>query len=356
MSTIAQTNLDVIGGVDTHDEVHVAAAVDTAGRLLGWAEFPADQHGYQALLRWLTSHGHLVEVGVEGTGAYGAGLARHLRARGVKLVEVDRPDRKARRFQGKSDPIDAEAAARAALAGRATGTPKTRDGQVEALRALHVARRSAVKQRAATQTQMRALIVTAPDILRQQLRRLPAAELVTTCAALTPDIAQVGDPATATRMALRGLARRHRHLSAEITDLDALIEPLVAAINPDLLSVHGVGPDVAAQLLVTAGDNPDRLTSEAAFSMLCGVAPLPASSGKTRRHRLNRGGDRDANCALYRIAMCRLRWNPRTRAYSDQRTKQGLSKKEIIRCLKRYIAREIFPILTTPHRDLETAA
>lgn len=156
-------------------------------------------------------------------------------------------------------------------------------------------------------------------------------------------------------IALHGLARRHQQLTTEITDLDTLIEPLVAAINPDLLAVNGVGPDVAAQLLVTAGDNPDRLTSEAAFSMLCGVAPLPASSGKTRRHRLNRGGDRDANCALYRIVMCRLRWNPRTRAYADQRTKQGLSKKEIIRCLKRYIAREIFPILTQ-QKDLEAAA
>lgn len=348
MSTIAQAAIDVTGGVDTHDDVHVAAAVDTAGRLLGTAEFPADQHGYQALLRWLASHGRLVEVGVEGTGAYGAGLTRHLRSQGVKVVEVDRPDRKTRRFQGKSDPIDAEAAARAALAARATGTPKTRDGQVEALRALHVARRSAVKQRAVTQTQMRALVVTAPDALRRQLRRLPAAALITTCAALTPNPDHAADPATAAMIALRGLARRHQHLSAEITELDALIEPLVAAINPDLLAVNGIGPDVAAQLLVTAGDNPERLHSEAAFSMLCGVAPLPASSGKTRRHRLNRGGDRDANCALYRIAMCRLRWNPRTRAYSDQRTKQGMSKKEIIRCLKRYIAREIFPILTTP--------
>lgn len=356
MSTIAQKTLDVIGGVDTHDDVHVAAVVDTAGRLLGWAEFPADQRGYQALLRWLTGHGRLAEVGVEGTGAYGAGLTRHLRARGVKVVEVDRPDRKTRRFQGKSDPIDAEAAARAALAGRATGTPKTRDGQVEALRALHVARRSAVKQRAATQTQMRALIVTAPDTLRRQLRRLPAAALITTCETLTPDAAHAGDPATATMIALRGLARRHQHLTVEITELDKLIEPLVAAINPDLLAVHGIGPDTAAQLLVTAGDNPERLHSEAAFSMLCGVAPLPASSGKTRRHRLNRGGDRDANCALYRIAMCRLRWNPRTRAYSDQRTKQGLSKKEIIRCLKRYIAREIFPILTATRNDLQLTA
>jgi transposase len=351
MSTIAQTNLDVIGGVDTHDDTHVAAAVDTAGKLLGWAEFPADAHGYQALLHWLTGHGRLIEVGVEGTGAYGAGLTRYLRTRRVKVVEVDRPDRKTRRFQGKSDPIDAEAAARAALAGRATGTPKTRDGQVEALRALHVARRSAVKQRAATQTQMRALVVTAPDALRRQLRRLPAATLITTCAALTPDPDHAADPATAAMIALRGLARRHQHLSAEITDLDALIEPLAAAINPDLLAVNGVGPDVAAQLLVTAGDNPERLTSEAAFAMLCGVAPLPASSGKTRRHRLNRGGDRDANCALYRIAMCRLRWNPRTRTYSDQRTKQGMSKKEIIRCLKRYIARELYPILTTPTRS-----
>ncbi|MCA1704463.1 MAG: IS110 family transposase [Actinobacteria bacterium] len=345
MSTIAEQVVEVTGGVDTHKDTHTAAAVDAAGRVLGSAQFPATAAGYRRLLAWLRSRGTLVLVGVEGSGAYGAGLARHLHAEGVAMVEIDRPDRKSRRWQGKSDPVDAEAAARAALAAHRTGTPKQRDGQVEALRNLRVARRSAITQRADTQKQMKTLIVTAPDTLRAQLQGLADSPLVEACAVSRPDHCRAGDPAVAATLALRALARRHQQLTTEITELDSLITPLVEAINPRLLDVNGVGPDVAGQLLVTAGDNPQRLRSEAAFAMLCGAAPLPASSGKTNRHRLNRGGDRQANAALYRIALCRLRWDPRTRDYVDRRTKDGMSKKEIMRCLKRYIAREIYTII-----------
>jgi transposase len=355
MATIAHNDVEVTGGVDTHKDTHTAAALDAAGRTLGSAQFPATTAGYAALLAWLTGFGRLMLVGVEGTGAYGAGLARFLREHGVALVEVDRPDRKTRRWQGKSDPVDAQAAARAALAAHATGIPKRRDGRVEALRALRVARRSAIQQRADTQRQMHTLVVTAPEPLRSQLRGLRAAELVAHCAAVAADPAGAEQPLSATTLALRSLARRHQQLTTEITDLDTVIAPLVQLINPQLTALHGIGPDVAGQLLVTAGDNPDRLRSEAAFAMLCGVAPLPASSGRTNRHRLNRGGDRQANCALYRVALCRLRWDPQTRAYAERRTKEGMSKKEIIRCLKRYLAREIYPLLM-PSKDLEVAA
>jgi transposase len=343
--------VEVTAGVDTHKDTHTAAAVDAAGRVLGSAQFPATQAGYARLLAWLRSFGTLVLVGVEGTGVYGAGLARHLAAAGVAMVEVDRPDRKARRWQGKSDPVDAEAAARTALAAHRTGVPKQRDGQVEALRALRVARRSAIAGRADIQRQIKALIVTAPEALRAALRDLPDRQLIATCAAARPDRTRAGDPSTATRLALRSLARRHQQLSTEITELDKLIGPLVAEINPALLALTGVGADVAGQLLLTAGENPDRLRSEAAFAMLCGAAPLPASSGRTHRHRLNRGGDRQANAALYRIVLCRLRWDPRTRAYAERRTREGMSKKEIIRCLKRYIAREVYTALNPPKRS-----
>ncbi len=346
--------IEVAGGVDTHDDTHTAAVIDVIGRVLGTEQFPANRGGYAALLTWMHGFGSLRYVGVEGTGAYGAGLTRWLHAEQITVIEVDRPNRKTRRLQGKSDPIDAIAAAKAALAEDRTGSPKQRDGQVEALRNLRVARRSAVKQRADTQRQMKTLIVTAPDTLRAQLRGLKITQLITICANRRPDRGDAASPATAVTIALRSLARRHQQLTAEITDLDELLEPLVTAINPTLIATNGVGTDVAGQLLVTAGQNSDRLTSEAAFAMLCGAAPLPASSGKTNRHRLNRGGDRQANAALYTVVLSRLRWDPRTREYAERRTKDGLSKKEIIRCLKRYVARELYQLITT-HKPQQAA-
>ncbi|GED88725.1 IS110 family transposase [Streptomyces sp. 6-11-2] len=351
---MAQHRVEVTGGVDTHKDTHTAATIDSAGRVLGSAQFPASALGYRMLLAWLRSFGALAMVGVEGTGAYGAGLARYLREHDVTVVEIDRPDRKTRRWQGKSDPVDAEAAARAALSERRTGTPKFRDGGVEALRALRVARRSAVQQRADAARQIKNLIVTAPEGVRTMLRHLKDKDLLAICAGFRPSLDQAGDPVTATKIALRSLARRHRDLGQEIDELDELIAPLTQEINPALTKLNGVGPDVAGQLLVTAGDNPDRLRSEAAFAMLCGVAPLPASSGRTHRHRLNRGGVRAANAALYRIVLCRLRWDQRTRAYMERRTKEGLSKKEIIRCLKRFVAREIYQALLTPGTTCNT--
>lgn len=343
--------------MDTHGETHHAAVVDEIGRPLGDAEFPATPAGYRALLAWTRGLGSLQRIGVEGTGAYGAGPARELRRAGVVLVEVGRPDRKTRRSRGKSDPVDAYSAARAALAGTADGTPKTRDGLVEAIRTLRVARRGAVKARTQATNQLKCLPITAPADLREQLRGLPTKALVETCARLRPaatgiDLPTRPDPVlAATKAALRRLARRHEQLDAEIAEIaehDADLAALTRAAAPNLLKLLGVGPEVAGQLLATAGDNPDRLRSESAFAHLCGVAPIPASSGRTDRHRLNRGGDRAANNALYTIVMCRLRHDPTTRAYAERRTKQGLSKTEIIRCLKRYVAREVFLQLRTP--------
>jgi len=350
MTTIArdEARIEVAGGVDTHQDTHTAAVIDTTGRPLAHRQFPATSAGYRQLLTWLRGFGTLLFVGVEGTGVYGAGLARHLSGEGVRLVEVDRPDRKARRFTGKSDPLDAQAAARAALAGVRTGVPKDRTGQVEALRNLRVARRSAIEQRSDCMRQIKTLLITAPDPVRARLRALSDARLLSTCAALRPDLRAAADPEQAVKIALRALARRHAALTGEIVDLDAVIAPLVEAINPRLLELNGVGTDVAGQLLVTAGQNTERLRSEAAFAMLCGVAPIPASSGKTHRHRLNRGGDRQANAALYRVVLSRMRWDPRTRAYVARRTTEGLSKKDIIRCLKRLIAREIYYVLRAP--------
>lgn len=346
-----------MGGVDTHADTHHAAVLLMNGARLADAEFPATAAGYIRLLHWLGSFGRVHAVGVEGTGAYGAGLARHLHAAGVRVVEVNRPDRRQRRLAGKSDPLDAYAAAEAVLAGRATATPKLGTGIVEAIRALHLTRAGAIKARTATLNELRALLVTAPSGLREQLRPLATAALIQACARLRPT-PNLADPEQATKHALRSLARRYRALTEEITGLDAQLRPLLHQACPQLDQVHGLGPETAAQLLTTIGDNPDRVISEAGFAALCGVAPIPASSGKTRRHRLSRGGDRQANRALHMITLSRLARCPRTRAYAARRTAEGLSKKDIIRCLKRYIARELYKTLTnlnTATRDLAPA-
>jgi len=343
--TIVETRA-ITGGVDTHADVHVVAALDAIGGLLGVQEFPATPAGYGQLLGWLGGFGTVCLVGIEGTGSYGAGLARHIAAAGVRVVEVDRADRQDRRRQGKSDPLDAVSAARAALSGRARGMPKGRDGQVEAIRALMVAKRTARAQRTQTINQARSLILTGPDDIRTRFTRHGPAELVAELAALRPR------PGSMVRyhtlLSLRELGRRAGFLGGQLGHLDELIVPLVTARAPGLLALHGVGPDTAAMLLVTAGDHPERLRSESAWAHLCAAAPIPASSGKLTRHRLNPGGDRQANHALYRIVITRMSSHPATRAYVDRRSKEGLSKKEIIRCLKRYVARQVYPHLRPP--------
>jgi len=339
--TIVEDARAITGGVDTHADIHVAAALDPIGGLLGVREFPATAAGYAELPGWLRSSGTVALAGVEGTGSYGAGLARYLAAAGVRVVEADRPDRQDRARQGKSDPLDAVSAARAALSGRASGAPRGGDGAVEAIRALMVAKRSARQERTRAVNQARALIMTGPEELRARFARHSPAQLIAAIAALRPRPGDV--PGHATRVALREPVRRARFLDGQLDRLDELIGPLVTARAPGLLALHGVGPDTAAMLLVAAGDNPERLRSESSRAHLCGVAPIPASSGKTAgRHRLNRGGGRQASSALWRIVIVRLRSHPATRAYADRRSKEGLPKTEIIRCLKRYVAREVY--------------
>jgi transposase len=340
--TIVETRA-ITGGVDTHADVHVAAALDPIGGLLGVQEFPVTPAGYAQLLAWLGGFGTVCLVGVEGTGSYGAGLSRHVTAAGIRVVEVDRSDRQDRRRQGKSDPLDAVSAARAAQSGRARGAPKGRDGAVEAIRALMVAKRSARSERTQTINQARSLVFTGPDDLRARFAQHTTAALVAGLASLRPRPGStVG---YATRLALRELGRRAEFLDAQLARLDELIVPLVTAHAPRLLALYGVGPDTAALLLIAAGDHPERLRSEATWAHLCAAAPIPASSGKVTRHRLNPGGDRQANHALWRIVITRMSSHPPTRAYVERRSKEGLSKTEIIRCLKRYVAREVYPCL-----------
>ena len=339
---------NVTGGVDTHADIHVAAAVcSTSHRLLDTAAFDTTPAGYVRLLAWLMSFGLLDAVGIEGTGTYGAGLARFLTAEGVTLVEVDRPDRAARRLHGKSDPVDAEAAARAVLSGRAAGTPKTRDGIIEAIRVLAVVYRSAVKDRTAATNQFHSLVVSAPAEIREDLQQMPLKGRLERARRWRErdgdDIASA-----ATRQALGELARRIQLLGEQADRMEAELEVLTDRAAPALRDIFGVGVHTAARLLVAAGDNPERIRTEAAFAHLCGVSPIRASSGKTNRHRLNRGGDRSANHALWRIAMVRRVQDERTRAYVARRTAEGLSEREITRCLKRYIAREVHRALTRP--------
>jgi len=342
--TIVETRA-ITGGVDTHADMHVAAALDPVGGLLGVQEFPATPAGYARLLNWLGRFGTVCLVGIEGTGSYGAGLSRHVTGAGVRVVEVDRSDRQDRRRQGKSDPLDAVSAARAAQSGRARGAPKGRDGAVEAIRALMVTKRSARSERTQAVNQARALILTGPDDLRARFTRHTPASLVSGLASLRPRPG--GTVGYATQIALRELGRRVQFLDSQLKRLDDLIVPLVTARAPGLLALHGAGPDTAAILLAAAGDHPERLRSEAAWAHLCATAPIPASSGKVTRHRLNPGGDRQANHALWRIVITRMSSHPPTRAYVERRTTEGLSKKEIIRCLKRYTAREVYPHLRT---------
>ncbi len=336
----------VIVGVDTHQNEHVAVAVDGHGVRLAEIQTPATSCGYANLELWSRNLGEIKAFGIEGTGSYGAGVTRFLTCKGYTVMEVNRPDRAIRYRKGKSDPTDAEMAARAVLAGVADGTPKSGEGEVEMIRMLQSAKHSAVKARTQALNQIKALIVTVPSELRENIGGLPTSALLIRCSGFRPG--RMEGPTAAAKYALRSLARRCRHLSEEIQELRKKLDRLTRAIAPVLVDSFGVGPDTAATLLVAAGDNADRLRSEAAFASLCGVNPIPASSGKTNRHRLNRGGHRQANAALYRIVLVRLRYDPRTRAYMRRRTMEGLSKTEVIRCLKRYVAREVFSSLKPP--------
>ena len=329
----------------------MAVLIDVVGRIVATTSVPTTTAGYEQLFEWARGFGRLTRAGIEGTGTYGAALARRMQVHGVQVREVNRPNRSRRRLRGKSDPTDAENAARAILAGEANAVPKAQSGVVEAMRTVSMARRSAVKAKTQAINQLRALLVTAPESIRTALWKAKPEQCVARCAR----VQALGDTPLlkALTSTLRMLARRWLSLSKELHQLDAALEDLTKQAGRRLLMRFGVGPQTAATLLVTAGDNPDRLRSEAALAALCGVSPLEASSGKTTRHRLNRGGDRAANNALWTISMVRMRSEPRTQAYVARRTAEGLSTKEIQRCLKRYIVRELYPLILA---DLAEAA
>jgi transposase len=349
MASIALDRNDVIVGVDTHKHEHVAVAIDGLGGRLGELYMAANAGGCEQLLNWARTFGAVHGFGVEGTGSYGIGLARFLRRHGETVIEVSRPPRAGeRRLDGKSDPIDAENAARQVLAGRATSTPKLADGAVEAIRLTRIARNTAVKAHSQAIITLKATLVTASEELRGALEPLSDYKLMTACGALDND-GDPADPDVAMRHVLRSLARRWLDLHQEIKSHTKRLKALTTATAPTLVESFGIGPDIAGELLVAAGDNTDRIRSEAAFAKLCGACPVPAGSGKTAgRHRLNRGGNRQANAALYRTVIVRMRWHEPTITYVERRTAEGLTKKEIIRCLKRYLAREVYAILPVP--------
>jgi transposase len=352
MDTIAEDETLVTLGVDTHVDVHVAAVLDQLGRTIETATFSAERLGYEELLTWASSHGLVRRAGVEGTGSYGAGLTRFLTAAGVEVLEVTRPAREDRRHAGKNDDVDAIAAARLVLADRASARPKSRDGIVESIRLLRLARQTAVKARTQAAIQIRTIIVSAPDELREELIGLKAKKAAERCSAMRPKPDR--DPLNTTKRVLRSIGRRFKTLDAEVHDLEVELDALVALAAPRLLAQHSVGTQTAAKLLTMAGDNGERLRSEAAFAALCGTSPVEASSGKTKRHRLNRGGDRQANNALYTIAMVRMQHHPETQAYVLRRTAEGKTRREVRRCIMRHLARRLYPLLIADLNDART--
>lgn len=331
---------EVVLGIDTHKDVHVAAVLTTLGVLLATSTFPATAAAYRRLLVWARGFGPVHRAGVECTGSYGAGLARYLHAETITVIEVNRGDRAQRRRRGKTDTLDAETAARAVLSGRASAIAKSGDGKVEMLRMFKLAKASAIKSRSQAINQLKAILVGAESALRESMTGLKNPALFRHCAQLA--ISDPHGPAGAAALTLRLLARRILALTDEIDELNTHITAAIQAHAPQLLQRYGVGPDTAAALLLAAGDNPERLNSEASFTALCGVNPVEASSGKTHRRRLNRGGNRQANSALYTITIARLRWDKRSQHYIQRRVTEGKTRREAIRCLKRYICREIY--------------
>lgn len=344
MHSIAYQPDDVIVGVDTHKDLHVAYAIDGLGRHLDHLTIPATTDGYLRLGDWATNLGPVAAYGVEGTGSYGVGLARYLRRHDARVVEVNRPNRADRRQHGKDDTLDAEHAARSVLSGKATTVPKAADGAVEIIRVIKIARSTAVKAQTQAMIALKATLITAEDDLRATLEPLTDHKLVLACAEL-PSTATKSTTA-AMHYTLGALANRWLALHEEIKDHTRQLKQLTADAAPDLLALFGIGFDTAAEMLITFGDNPERIRSEAAFAKMCGVCPIPASSGRTARHRLYRGGNRQANAALHRVVVVRMRWHEPTKAYVQRRTAEGKTKREIMRCLKRYLARQIYQTLT----------
>lgn len=349
-----KTKQSIIIGIDTHKSTHVAVAIDMQGARLGALSIPANSKGYLELERWSCGLGDVSAFGIEGTGSYGAGLSRSLLSQGHNVVEVTRPNRQLRYTHGKTDSLDAEGAARSVLSGQATSRPKTQTGSSEMIRHLKIARDTAVKSRSQAMVTLKTLIINAPADLREVLDQVKGRiALIRHIAAFRPG--EIYNTLASAKAAMRALAKRWLMLHEEILGHDKELGRLVTKRAPDLMESHGIATLTIAEMLILVGDDPTRIRSEAAFAKLCGVCPIPASSGKTQRFRLNRGGNRQANAALYRVAIVRMRSHEPTLAYVKKRTKEGKSKSEIIRCLKRYIVREIYSQLCVP-RSMQNAA
>jgi len=337
-------SVDVVIGVDTHRDAHALAVVEArTGAVLAQFAVSADRRGYRQALAQADELGHARRAwALEGSGSYGAGLRRALLARGERVIEIDRPERKGQRSAAKSDALDAVRAARTALARQRLARPRA-DGRREALRVLMVARSSAVKTRTNAVRQIKALVVSAPDDLRERLRELRGLALVRRCASLRPG--SCAEPAQAATMAaLRALARRALAALAETREHERALLAHVRALAPELLAEQGVGPITASQLIIS-WSHPGRLHGEAAFARLAAAAPIPASSGQVIRHRLDRGGDRQLNRALHTIVLVRRQRDGATKRYIERRMTEGKTAREAVRCLKRYLARHLFRLL-----------
>ena len=336
-------DLAVFGGVDTHADFHHAALVDELGRELGEQRFPASTAGFKQLISFFDAAGDVLRVAVEGTASYGAAVTRDLQLRGFEVVETTPGDKADRRLRGKSDAADAYTAARAALSGRATAIPKATTGEVEALRLLRTTRSLTVRQQTQVMNQIKQFLVTAPAGFRERFPRSTNLRLAQTLAATRlPGT----DPVTAALLTVVKIdARRWLELRATAAELKRQLDAMTKRIAPELIKIPGVGPDTAAALLIATGQNTQRVPSDAALAHLFGIAPIPASSGRTTRHRLDRGGNRHGNAAVHRVALVRLAHDPTTRDYIARCMARGKTKREAIRLLKRHLVRELYPVL-----------
>lgn len=342
----------VIAGLDTHKREHSLCLLDGLGRKVFEGFFPADEKGYESVAEAIGDPGDCVVVGIECTMTYGAGICRHLVSKGYNVVEVLNPEKKGRRRagEGKDDLGDAERAARAAIAGKHTSTPKAGDGWVEALRCLTVSRKAAVKSSTAAVNAVKSLITSAPEHVRKRFSDMGTKEMMASLSRkrTKSDVVEEGLFAS-----LRSLALMWTECQKQADEAKGRMEELLEENAPALLAIDGCGPMSAAALAIAAGDNPDRMGSKHSFAALCGVSPVAASTAEkaVTRYRLNRGGNRQANCALYHIAISRMKNDERTKAYVTKRRADGKSMKEAQRCLKRYISNEVYRALLNP-RDV----
>nr|WSW65752.1 IS110 family transposase [Streptomyces sp. NBC_00995] len=342
---------EVILGVDTHRDVHVAAVISMTGQILAVERFLTTASGYRQLAEWAGRWGPVRRAGVECSGNYGAALSRYLLSQGIVVFEAPGPGRSARRRRSKTDEGDAVAAARSVLSGRAQSPVKSSDGPVEIVRMYLMAKDSAVKAKRQAVNQIKAILVTADPGIREDLRSLSRRRLTVSCLQLREGGEEADPIVQATRFTVRVLAERIEQLGEQARVLEQRLSVLIRTHYPRLLESVGVGPHSAAVLLTALGDNSERMRGEASFAALCGASPVEYSSGSRQHRRLNRGGHRRANAALHRIVLSRLRWDPRTQAYYERRVAEGKTRREIIRCLKRYVAREIYRLITTCRRE-----